>query len=331
MAGTKDHDNAHSFAIRLMQYLVVPTFVLDAERRVLIWNKACERMTGLPAREVIGTQEHWRAFYDEPRYCLADVLTLGCQEELGALYSAHTEPSETGNGLRAENWCTMPRIGTRLYLAIDAGPIFDDHGKLIAVVETVRDMTEQKNAQTALQNLAAHDGLTGIANRRAFDERLALEWARGARERYPVSLLLLDVDFFKRYNDGYGHQQGDECLRKVAATMAGTVLRGSDLSARYGGEEFVVLMPNTSARGAKAVAERVCARISELRMPHAHSDVAAHVTVSIGVATIHPQPGDDADLLVAAADGALYAAKHAGRNQVVMANEAVLADEQVAD
>src|SRR5690606_37035045 len=137
------------------------------------------------------------------------------------------EPGESGNGLRAENWCTMPQIGSRLYLAIDAGPIFDDQGKLIAVVETLRDMTEQKNAQTALQNLAAHDGLTGIANRRAFDERLGTEWLRAARDRQSISLLLLDVDFFKRYNDAYGHQQGDECLRKVAEVMAGAVFRAA--------------------------------------------------------------------------------------------------------
>lgn len=321
MAGKKDHDNAHSFAIRLMQYLVVPTFVLDAERRVLIWNKACERLTGLPASEVIGTQDHWRAFYDEPRYCLADVLTLGRQEELGELYSAHTEPSETGNGLRAENWCTMPQIGSRLYLAIDAGPIFDDQGKLIAVVETVRDMTEQKNAQTALQNLAAHDGLTGIANRRAFDERLTAEWSRAARDRQAVSLLMLDVDFFKRYNDGYGHQQGDECLRKVATAMAGAVFRAADFAARYGGEEFVILMPGASAKGAMAVAERVCMRIAELGMPHAHSDVAAHVTASVGVATMIATPETHAEALVAAADAALYSAKHAGRNRVAAADD----------
>lgn len=314
-------DNARTFAIRLMQHLVVPTFVLDADRRVLIWNRACERLTGVPASEVVGTQDHWRAFYDAPRYCLADVLTLGNIDELDALYTAHTEPSETGNGLRAENWCTMPQIRTRLYLAIDAGPIFDDNGKLIAVVETVRDMTEQKNAQTALQNLASRDGLTGIANRRAFDERLKIEWSRAIREGQPLSLLMLDVDFFKRYNDGYGHQSGDECLRRVAEAMAGAVFRAADLAARYGGEEFVVLMPNTNAAGALAVAERVCERIRGLGLPHAHSDIARHVTASIGVATMTPAPEQLDAELIAAADRALYSAKHSGRNRVVAADQ----------
>ena len=320
MVRKPERDSAHSFAIRLMQYLIVPTFVLDAERRVLIWNRACERLTGVPASEVIGTQDHWRGFYDAPRYCLADVLALGRSEELDALYTAHTEPSETGNGLRAETWCTMPQVGSQLYLAIDAGPIFDDSGKLLAVVETVRDMTDQKNAQMALQSLATCDGLTGIANRRAFDERLGIEWSRAARDRQPLSLLMLDVDFFKRYNDNYGHQQGDECLRKVASAMADAVFRPADLSARYGGEEFVVLMPNVSANGAAAVAERVCAAIAELGIPHAHSDVAGHVTASIGVATLQPDAGVPPESLVAAADSALYMAKDSGRNRVVVSS-----------
>lgn len=312
-------DTTHSFAVRLMQHLVVPTFVLDAERRVLIWNRACERLTGVPASEVIGTQDHWRAFYDAPRYCLADILALGSTDELETLYASHTEPSETGNGLRAENWCTMPRAGNRLYLAIDAGPIFDDQGNLLSVVETLRDMTEQKLAQMALQNLASRDGLTGIPNRRSFDDRLELEWRRSQREGHSLSLALLDVDFFKRYNDNYGHQQGDECLRQVATTTAAAAFRPADLVARYGGEEFVVVMPNTNESGAHAVAERICERIRALNIAHAHSDVAEHVTVSIGVATMVPQPEQLPATLVAAADAALYAAKHSGRDRFVTA------------
>lgn len=311
------HDNGtHAFAVRLMQHLVVPTFVLDAERRVIIWNRACERLTGVKAAEVLGTRNHWCAFYDNPRYCLADVLALGRPDELESLYAAHTEPSEYGQGLRAENWCVMPRIGERLYLAIDTGPIFDDQGKLIAVVETLRDMTEQKQAQIALQNLAARDALTGIANRRSFDSALHLEWARAQRESQPLSLILADVDYFKRYNDNYGHPQGDECLRQVAGSIASAVYRPADLAARYGGEEFAIIMPNTDAVGALAVAERVGERIRALRLPHAHSEVADHVTLSVGVATQLPVKGNEASLLIGDADKALYAAKHGGRNRV---------------
>jgi transcriptional regulator with PAS, ATPase and Fis domain len=209
MATKGRKDSAPVFAVRLMEHLVVPTFVLDDQRRVIIWNKACERLTGVPAAEVLGTSDQWRGFYATPRYCLADILALGRAEELPHLYQAHTVHDETNFGLRAEVWCVVPCVGKRLYLAVDAGPIYDEHGKLIAVVETLRDITEQKLAQTALQSLAVKDGLTGIANRRSFDETLEAEWLRAQREGLPLSLLLADIDHFKRYNDAYGHQKGD--------------------------------------------------------------------------------------------------------------------------
>ncbi|HRP98278.1 MAG TPA: diguanylate cyclase [Rhodocyclaceae bacterium] len=320
MGGPFAGNSAHSFAVRLMQYLVVPTFVLDAERRVMVWNHACERLTAVPASEVIGTRNHWCGFYTQERHCLADIVALDRHDELAALYAAHTEPSETGNGLRAENWCSMPRTGNRLYLAVDAGPIYDDSGKLIAVVETLRDMTELKQAHLALQNLASRDGLTGIANRRTFDIQLQREWLRAQRDGAPLSLILADIDYFKRYNDYYGHQQGDACLRQVADALAGAIYRPADLVARYGGEEFAAIMPDTDRHGAFEVAERLREAVSGLRLPHACSEVASHVTMSLGVATLVPTPGQQPDHLVAAADAALYAAKHAGRNRAIDAH-----------
>ena len=308
-------DGGHSMAVRLMQHLVVPTFVLDTEGRVAIWNKACERLTGCPASEMIGTRNHWQAFYHHKRHCLADVVALNRPDQLETLYSAHAEPGEFGLGLRAENWCTMPRLGERLYLAVDAGPIFDDQGKLVAVVETLRDMTAQKQAEIALQNLATQDSLTGVANRRALDERLQLEWARNQRTATPVSFMLADVDHFKRYNDHYGHQQGDDCLRAVAAAIKGAVYRPADLPARYGGEEFAIIMPGTDLAGAQAVAERVCQAVREQAIPHADSNVADCVTLSIGVATAVPGPDSTIADLVTAADTALYSAKRSGRNR----------------
>lgn len=143
------HQEQHvSFAITLMEHLVVPTFVLDAEQRVLIWNKACERLTDIPASEVVGTRDHWRAFYEKPRPCLADLVATSKFDEISDLYTVFENPTDTELGVHAENWCWMPRRHQHLYLAVDAGPVFDESGKLIAVVETLRDTTEKHLAQT---------------------------------------------------------------------------------------------------------------------------------------------------------------------------------------
>ena len=309
----------HTFAINLMQHLVVPTFVLDHECRVLIWNRACERLTCVPAAELVGTRDHWRAFYSEPRPCLADILVEGHAETLASLYSFHAESTEHGHGLKAENWCVMPRVGNRLYLAIDAGPNYDEDGALIAVVETLRDMTEQKHAQMALQQLATCDGLTGIANRRSFDDKLQVEWCRSQRQGEPLSLILADVDMFKRYNDHYGHQGGDTCLKAVAGILQQQIFRTADLPARYGGEEFAIILPNTDLAGAEIVAERLRREIEALELPHAASEISPWVTLSLGVASCVPLVNGQPEDLVAEADTALYAAKKQGRNRVCRA------------
>src|SRR6478735_3833782 len=223
-------DVAHTFAMRLLQHLVVPTFVIDAQRRVIVWNRACERLTGVAASEVLGTRKHWQAFYEKRRYCLADLVAIG------SLYTEYVQTSDESLGSSAENWCVMPKLGDHLYLAIDAGPILDDDGNLIAVVETLRDMTDQKRAEMALQTLAANDALTGLANRRSFDQALELEWTRADRSGKPMALLFADVDHFKSYNDCHGHQGGDECLRAVASAIGKNAIRPTDLAARYGGE-----------------------------------------------------------------------------------------------
>ncbi len=169
-----------------------------------------------------------------------------------------------------------------------------------------------------LETLSNSDGLLGIANRRRFDERLQVEWRRAARSRQPLSLLMIDVDHFKLYNDRYGHLAGDRCLQAVAQAAAAPLMlkRPADLLARYGGEELVVLLPDTPAAGARAVAEDIQRSITVLRLPHADSPVAPSVTVSIGTATWLAVPGGNPEALVLAADAALYAAKAAGRNRV---------------
>lgn len=309
-------DTEREFAVNLMEHLVVPTFVIDAQCRVMIWNHACERLTGLPASEMLGKSEHWRGFYTTQRPCLADLIAQARTTEVDVYYPEHGSIEEPRYELYAENWCVMPHHGSRLYLAIDAGPIYDKDGKLIAVVETLRDMTLQKLAQTALQELANHDGLTGIANRRAFDETLKLEWRRAMRDNLPLSLLMVDVDHFKHYNDNYGHLAGDECLKKVASAMSDQMQRASDVVARYGGEEFAVILPNCTTEGATVVAERLRKAVEELAIPFINSELG-HVTVSVGVASVLPSPAGDNWQLISTADSALYRAKASGRNCAV--------------
>lgn len=177
---------------------------------------------------------------------------------------------------------------------------------------------ELSHAVELLAKLSAEDALTQIANRREFDRRLDIEWGRARRDGTPVSLIMADVDFFKNYNDHYGHQAGDACLRQIAAALRGIPQRAADLVARFGGEEFVVLLPATSQEDAAEVAERMRQAIVDLQIPHAASRAAPGVTVSFGVAAAHPVGNQQASDLVAMADAALYAAKEKGRNRVAV-------------
>ena len=171
-------------------------------------------------------------------------------------------------------------------------------------------------SNTQLERLSTLDTLTGLANRRRFDEVLRQEWRRSAREGTPLSLVFCDIDFFKNFNDGYGHLAGDECLVKVAQAVRAVSNRPGDLAARYGGEEFVLVLSGTGEEGARTLAEKLRARIEELRIPHAHSRLAPHLTISLGVASTVPRPGSAPEDLLNLADHALYAAKEEGRNRV---------------
>lgn len=167
-----------------------------------------------------------------------------------------------------------------------------------------------------LQRLMNSDGLTGLSNRRHFDEYLELEWRRAMRDQTQLSLLMIDVDFFKTYNDSFGHVEGDEALRKVAASIREASSRPSDLPARYGGEEFALVLPNTSPGGARLVAEKLRMAVAGLKIPHIAPAEGSSLTISIGLSTMTPVQGTDCRQLIMAADKGLYTAKHNGRNQV---------------
>jgi diguanylate cyclase (GGDEF)-like protein len=180
----------------------------------------------------------------------------------------------------------------------------------------VRTHIALKKQADLLEQLSHIDALTQISNRRRFDEMFDQEWRRAVRDRKPFSVLLIDVDHFKDYNDRYGHGAGDECLCRVASCLARSVARPADLVARYGGEEFVVLLPDTGGEAARGIAERMCAGVRELNIPHACSSAAAFLTISVGCATADPPGEGMPQRLMEAADRALYQSKAAGRNRV---------------
>ena len=206
------------------------------------------------------------------------------------------------------------------------------------VLARVKTHLALKQKSDQLRRLTMMDALTGIANRRAFDDSLGREWQRALRRSTPLSLLMIDIDYFKRYNDVYGHPAGDTCLRQVALAIADAAKRAGDLTARYGGEEFAVILPHTSAQDACTIAERISAGVRALALAHADSPVAKHVTISIGVASVMctgsaesvqcsaqfpAQFSKDVPIepakqgaLLALADQALYTAKRLGRARI---------------
>ncbi len=216
-------------------------------------------------------------------------------------------------GLMIAHHCRSPRVwqstdiellkqlATQVAIAINQGQLYQQ--------------LEEANKQ--LHRLATLDGLTQVANRRQFDEYLNSEWQRLAREKQPLALLLCDVDYFKLYNDTYGHQAGDECLKQLAQAMTSAAKRSADLVARYGGEEFAVILPNTNAEGAEKVAENVRSELQKLKIAHAQSLVSDYVTLSIGIAQVVPSPSLEPQYLITRADEALYAAKEQGRDRIV--------------
>lgn len=219
-------------------------------------------------------------------------------------------------GLLIAHQCSAPRSWQPAEISL-----FNQLASQAAIAIQQSELYQQlQQANQELQRLASSDGLTHVANRRCFDEFLAQEWQRLAREQAPLSMILCDVDCFKLYNDTYGHLAGDDALRQVAKAIAQAVKRPADLVARYGGEEFAVILPNTDATGAATVATEILANVKALQIPHASSQVAEFITLSLGVATTIPRSQFSAATLIVAADQGLYRAKAQGRNGLFQIN-----------
>lgn len=205
-------------------------------------------------------------------------------------------------------------------------------------VLTFRDINERKKMELALQaanqeleRLVNVDGLTGVSNRRRFNEYINQEWQSGLREKQPLSLIMCDVDYFKLYNDREGHLAGDQCLTKIAQAMNQAVKRPRDLLARYGGEEFGVILPNTSKKGALQVAKELQEAVKDIQVPHPASAVSPYVSLSLGVSSVIPNQNLKFEMLIAAADDGLYEAKKQGRDRFVFSNERLLSHPEKSD
>ncbi|MET4763164.1 sensor domain-containing diguanylate cyclase [Bradyrhizobium ottawaense] len=272
-------------------------YVSPSSARVVGWR--ANQLIGTPALAGINPE-------DLPEVqAIVDAMKRGEREEARLTY----RNSHRQNG---EVWLESTMRVTR-----------KDNGRVDGVVAISRDITEHKKLETRLETLAIEDSLTGLANRRRFDERLKEEWARAYRDRSSLALLMIDVDHFKAYNDEYGHPAGDACLRLVAKIIAAETQRAGDLAARYGGEEFAMLLPNTDAAGCALFGERIRSAIHEAGLVHATNLESGCVTASVGGATCRPALERTAGVasLVEAADRALYAAKDAGRDRLVMSGE----------
>jgi diguanylate cyclase (GGDEF)-like protein/PAS domain S-box-containing protein len=284
-----------------------------ADGQITAFNPSAERILGLTPDEIMG-----RTSVDMERRTIKEDGSPFPGQEHPAMVTLRTGQPVFGVVMGI---CKSDREIT--WISINSQPLLYPHqSQPYAVVTTFADITEQKQVEEILRNqaewerlMATTDGLTQVTNRRGFDERLQSEWLRLMRGQQELSLIMLDVDFFKRYNDCYGHQAGDICLVQVARAAAQAVKRSSDLFVRYGGEEFAVILPNTDAAGAIAVAEFIQQAIRDLKIPHHKSDVSEFVTVSMGIATIIPSFGTSSDELVARADKALYSAKQLGRDR----------------
>lgn len=318
------HENRERLS-SILEGLTVPTFVIDADHITTHWNLACEIITGVPASEVIGTRQQWRAFYPSERPIMADLIVDNVlEEQISNHYGGKYRRSQLKHdAFEAEDF--FPHFGPEgRWLFFTAAPLKDSTGSIIGAIETLQDITDRKTAELALseseqrhRELSITDGLTGLYNSRHFYTRAHEEVERCNRYATPLSLILLDVDNFKRFNDTYGHLEGDRVLAGLAEVIRNEI-RGSDSAYRYGGEEFIVIFPETVPEESLVVAERLREAFAERAFTPAPGE-RVHMTISIGGGSY--QPGEGVIPFVKRIDATMYKAKNLGKNRVVFVNE----------
>ncbi|GAB2854325.1 hypothetical protein GCM10027277_23550 [Pseudoduganella ginsengisoli] len=290
--------------------------VLDGDCRIVLWNRWMERYAGIPASDVIG-HDFFSLHQDLRGKRIDSAITQALRSNLPSVLSQTLNKSPFP--LYAD--AAARSRDERIQQALAVSPVevagagrhcliqISDVSIAVGREKLLRDQAMVLRSQTF------SDGLTGIANRRHFDVAIDKELRRAKRYGNALSMLMIDIDHFKPYNDHYGHQQGDQCLIQVAVALATMLQRSTDLLARYGGEEFAIILPDTDAQAAYMLAETMRTRVISLNLPHEKSP-AQLVTVSIGIATMCAADQYDVPGLINAADRALYSAKHAGRNCV---------------
>lgn len=276
--------------------------LIDAEGRVAYANPSCERYLPFGGDELAGRP-------------LAELLALPAAQDYIDYFANTGDPGAGARCRGSREVLLHQRDGTLRAVDLSLTPMLGVEPLFVALIH---DITHHKQSETELQRAALLDPLTRIANRRHFDATLEKEWQRAIRSGQALSLLVLDVDHFKGYNDSLGHAAGDQCLQEIADVLQSHALRPTDLAARYGGEEFVVLLAETDDKGAAALGEAIRAHVEGLAIPNPRA-TSGIVTVSIGVATIVPTMFDDLRSFFIAADRAMYEAKSGGRNSVVTA------------
>ncbi|HEU4708882.1 MAG TPA: sensor domain-containing diguanylate cyclase [Methylophilaceae bacterium] len=236
--------------------------------------------------------------------------------------------SQSKSGIDHEaDYRALTKDGNYVWIRDVVHVVRDAQGEVEALVGFMLDISERKKTeekvvalQKELEALSYRDSLTNVANRRMFDLIMEREWADAQRNKQPLSVILLDIDYFKQYNDHYGHLQGDECLKEVAQTLSDVAVRPRDFLARFGGEEFVLVLPETNAEAARKIAERCREFIAHARIPHAKSFIGDTLTISLGVGTLTPGRENTANAFIREVDRRLYEAKQKGRNCIVDGN-----------
>ena len=280
--------------------------ITDSNRNIITVNHAFSMITGYSLEEVKGKNP--------------DILSSG-KHNADFYDQLWLELTKIGQW-NGEIW-NKRKSGAIYPELLNISVVKNEKGKITNYVAIFSDITESKDAESKLreankklEELTLIDGLTRIANRRHFDAYLKKEWELSKRTSRPISLIMIDIDFFKKYNDSYGHLEGDSCLQNVAKAIKESINRDGDLVSRYGGEEFGVILPGTDIEGARHVAEKIRKNVMDLSIAHKGSDIEKVVTVSLGVASRIPDRNSKGEEIILSADNALYKAKNKGRNRV---------------